>query len=97
VLLKVRVVRYLRVGGVTFGLCRSRRAVIHDVELLCAEWFWWPAFFRSSSWSRNMRISYVAAYPGWFLAGVVLLCLLCRRRWLKRLYAAYCLLKSLCG
>ena len=44
-----------------------------------------------------MRISYVAAYPGWFLAGVVLLCLLCRRRWLKRLYAAYCLLKSLCG
>ena len=38
VLVKVRVVRYIRVGGVAFGLCGSRRAVIHDVELLCAEW-----------------------------------------------------------
>jgi hypothetical protein len=35
-LVKVRMVRYLRVGGVAFGLCGSRRAVIHDVELLCA-------------------------------------------------------------
>ena len=28
----------LCVGGVAFGLGGSRRAVIHDVELLCAEW-----------------------------------------------------------
>jgi hypothetical protein len=31
------VVRYLRVGGVAFGLCGSRCAVIHAVGLLCAE------------------------------------------------------------
>ena len=35
---KVRVVRYLRVGGVAFGLCGSRCAIIHAVGLLCAEW-----------------------------------------------------------
>jgi len=35
---KVRVVRYLRVGGVAFGLCSSKCAVIHAVWLLCAEW-----------------------------------------------------------
>jgi hypothetical protein len=39
VLVKVRVDRYLRVGGVAFGLCGSRRAVIHAVGLLCAEWW----------------------------------------------------------
>ena len=32
----VRVSKHLCVGGVAFGLCGSRRAVIHDVELLCA-------------------------------------------------------------
>jgi hypothetical protein len=40
VLVKVRVVRYLLVGGVAFGLYGSRHAVIHDVELLCTEWLW---------------------------------------------------------
>ena len=35
---KVRVVRYLRVGGVAFGLCSSKCAVIHAVGHLCAEW-----------------------------------------------------------
>ena len=57
-------VGYLRVGGVAFGLWGSGRAVFHDVELLFAEWL--PAFLRSSSWSRNMRLSYVVAYPSWF-------------------------------
>ena len=37
-LIKVRVVRYICVGGVIFGLCGSRCAVIHAVRLLCAEW-----------------------------------------------------------
>jgi hypothetical protein len=47
----------LCVGGVSFGLCGSLRAVFHDVELLCAEW--WPAYLQSSSWSRNMRLSHI--------------------------------------
>ena len=51
VLVKVRVVGYLHVGGVVFGLCGSGHDVFHDVELLCAEW--------SSSWSRNMCLSCV--------------------------------------
>jgi hypothetical protein len=40
VLVEVRMVRYLGVGGVVFSLCGSGRAVIHDVELLCADWLW---------------------------------------------------------
>ena len=37
-LVKVREVRYLGVGRVAFGSYSSRRAVFHDVGLLCAEW-----------------------------------------------------------
>jgi len=37
-LFKVGVVRYLRVGGVAFGLCGSGCAVIHAVVLICAKW-----------------------------------------------------------
>jgi hypothetical protein len=36
----VPVSKRLCVGGVAFCLCGSRRAVIHDVELLFAEWLW---------------------------------------------------------
>ena len=37
-LVKLRVIRYLCVGGVAFDLYGSRCAVIHAVGLLCAEW-----------------------------------------------------------
>jgi len=35
---KVRLVRYLRVGGVAFSLCGGWYAIIHAVGLPCAEW-----------------------------------------------------------
>ena len=54
VLVKVRIVGYLRVGGVVFGLCGGGRAIFHDVEFPCAEW--WLAYLWSKCWSLNMRL-----------------------------------------
>ena len=88
VLVKVRIVGYLRVGSVAFGLCGGGRAVFHDVEFPCAEW--WLAYL-----CRGLGVLIcvcVVASPSWFR---VVLCSLLFRR-LKRLCAVCCLMTYVC-
>jgi len=53
VLVKVRIVGYLRAGGVVFNLCGCRCMVFYCCWVPCAGW---PAYLWSGTWSLDMRL-----------------------------------------